>query len=332
MLRPGIDVAYGFMVWYRLSTGEALRARFVVSPLSETTMSLRALNDPSRFPLQAAWVTATRSALRHVDVELLLSLSNSRNHWPDFLQPVVGRQEPTIEAELDAIRSTPPRVIDADLRTIHTNPPPRLATGDISLAVADELARYWEHCMQPHWQRIRTVLEADVVHRANRLARVGLQQTLEGLSPTIHVRDGAIEIESSHGIDTDREIPPAGITLVPTMFSNRAAFPARDGSPLVISYAARGQAHMWTKRPPVDPDAVAALLGATKATLLALLDEPRSSTELAAHLGITTSAANQHLRLMHAAGLLTANRHGRHVLYGRTAAGDALAASPAAVR
>lgn len=312
------------MVKYRLGPTAALDARFVVSPLSETAMSLRTLVEPARFPLQAPWVSATRSALRHVDVELLRELPNARNHWPDFLQPATARAEPSIEDELAALRATPRRRIDADLRAVHGMTPPRFASSGAADEIADALQTYWQRCVRPHWPRIKTVLDADVAYRARRLARTGLRRTLSDLSPTIRIDGQTIEIESRYGTNDERDIPRGGITLVPTLFSARAAFPARAGSPLVISYGARGQAHMWVHRPPVDPDAVSALLGSARATLLRLLNEPRSSTDLAAELGVTTSAVNQHLRVMHASGLLAADRFGRHVLYRRSATGDAL--------
>jgi predicted ArsR family transcriptional regulator len=63
---------------------------------------------------------------------------------------------------------------------------------------------------------------------------------------------------------------------------------------------------------------------------MAMLDQPASSTELAARLGVTTTAVNQHLRALLAAGLLTAARHGRHVLYLRTELGDGLVADGSA--
>ncbi|GAB2886825.1 hypothetical protein GCM10027074_64120 [Streptomyces deserti] len=48
--------------------------------------------------------------------------------------------------------------------------------------------------------------------------------------------------------------------------------------------------------------------------------------ELARRLGVTPSAVSQHLRVLHAAGLVTRTRDGRHVLYRRSPLGDQLAA------
>ncbi|WP_092556724.1 winged helix-turn-helix domain-containing protein [Actinoplanes derwentensis] len=92
-------------------------------------------------------------------------------------------------------------------------------------------------------------------------------------------------------------------------------------------YAARGQGAMWSAGARPDAGAVRELLGGTRAALLIALGEPGSSTELALRLGITTSAVNQHLRLLERAGLLNRARYGRSVLYYRSDLGEALAAA-----
>ncbi len=66
------------------------------------------------------------------------------------------------------------------------------------------------------------------------------------------------------------------------------------------------------------------MLGAARARLLGMLAEPLSSTSVARRLDVTVSAANQHLRALRAAGLLTSYRDGRCVLYTRSDLGDAL--------
>jgi DNA-binding transcriptional ArsR family regulator len=119
-----------------------------------------------------------------------------------------------------------------------------------------------------------------------------------------------------------------GLTLVPTMFTRRGSAPVGDGPPMIL-YPARGQGALWEAEPVVNPVAVAAVLGETRAALVTALAEPASSTELAVRFGVTTSAVNQHLRVLRAAGLLTSTRYGRSVLYLRSELGAALLAGSA---
>lgn len=65
-----------------------------------------------------------------------------------------------------------------------------------------------------------------------------------------------------------------------------------------------------------------------RAGLLVHLATLASSTELAARFGATTTAVNQHLRTLHAAGLLVSARHGRSGRYRRCDLGDQLAGRP----
>ncbi|MFD2354293.1 ArsR/SmtB family transcription factor [Nonomuraea ferruginea] len=68
------------------------------------------------------------------------------------------------------------------------------------------------------------------------------------------------------------------------------------------------------------------MLGRTRTRLLAELDQPASTRELAARLDLSEPGANQHLTALRRAGLASAHRTGRYVLYARTAVAETLLA------
>jgi DNA-binding transcriptional ArsR family regulator len=70
------------------------------------------------------------------------------------------------------------------------------------------------------------------------------------------------------------------------------------------------------------------VLGRTRAALLAALETPHSTTELAARTGMPAATVSRHLKALHAAGLATAHRVGRSVLYLRTPAAESLCGVP----
>jgi DNA-binding transcriptional ArsR family regulator len=74
-------------------------------------------------------------------------------------------------------------------------------------------------------------------------------------------------------------------------------------------------------------DGLARLIGPNRARVLRLLDEPRSTTQLAALTALPLGAVSNHLRVLLEAGAVLRRRAGREVLYWRTSLGDALAAS-----
>ena len=66
------------------------------------------------------------------------------------------------------------------------------------------------------------------------------------------------------------------------------------------------------------------LIGPNRARVLRLLDEPRSTTHLAALTGLPLGAVSHHLRVLLEAGAVLRRRAGREVLYWRTSLGHAL--------
>jgi DNA-binding transcriptional ArsR family regulator len=72
------------------------------------------------------------------------------------------------------------------------------------------------------------------------------------------------------------------------------------------------------------PESLGRLLGTTRAVVLADVAAPRSTTELARRLSLSAATVSHHLSALRDAGLVTARRAGRTVLYVRTPLGDAL--------
>ena len=94
--------------------------------------------------------------------------------------------------------------------------------------------------------------------------------------------------------------------------------------PTVI-YPARGVALLWEEAAPA-PEALAKVLGRSRAALLADLDAPRTTTDLAQRLDMTPGGVSQHLSALKDSGFVTARRNGRAVLYCRSELADQLVA------
>lgn len=92
-----------------------------------------------------------------------------------------------------------------------------------------------------------------------------------------------------------------------------------------LIYPARGSAALWSTRPPTTR-ALERLVGAARARLLALLDDPATTTQLVQVSGFSLGAVGDHLKVLRDAGLVARTRTGRSVLYRRTPIGDALVA------
>ena len=313
------------MLRYLLTEDDVGSVRFGISPLCELGLSLRAIREPARFPLQLGWLRRTEEARAHLDMATLNGLIDERMWTPDFLNPRPSSPLTRLDDELDVLLATSPDVFRADLIAVHGRIPDVFA-GSTSAAlrrIVRALRQLWNTCLEPYWPRMRAVLEADVVHRGRQIAQTGVAGMLNGLSSRIDYDRGVVSVRLATAADREQAIDGNGLTLVPTMFTRRASAPIGDGPPMIL-YSARGQGALWEAERVANPGAVAAVLGETRASLLAALGDPASSTELGVRLGVTASAVNQHLRVLRDAGLLVSTRYGRSVLYLRSELGTAL--------
>jgi DNA-binding transcriptional ArsR family regulator len=90
-----------------------------------------------------------------------------------------------------------------------------------------------------------------------------------------------------------------------------------------VIYAPRGVAELWAPEERA-AGALADLLGRRRAQILATLESPASTQELARRLAASPAGVSEHLGVLRRAGLVAGRRDGRAVRYARTRAGDAL--------
>lgn len=314
------------MIRYRLEPADLSAVRFGISPLSELGLGLRSFRAPERYPLQRPWLDRIAAVVPLLDTEVLLGLVDERRWVADFVNPRPTSPLTSIDDELRAIGRLSPERFRGDLERVHGEVP-KVFRGRHETVVArvqQALARTWELCFAPSWPRMRAVMQADIAHRGRVAANRGLGAVLDGLSDAVRFDGRDLEVRLTSPITRDRPVRGEGLTLVPSVFVVRASTQIDDDLPPTVMYPARGQGAMWSTSSHPDAGAVRDLLGGTRAALLDALGEPASSTDLALRFGVSTSAVNQHLRVMERSGLLNRTRYGRAVLYYRSDLGEAL--------
>ncbi|MDT0485325.1 ArsR/SmtB family transcription factor [Streptomyces doebereineriae] len=312
------------MIEIELSVDDLTRVRFAISPLQETCHSLWALRDPGDFPLHMRWLRVVRDHLPSLDGELLLALVSERRWLPDFITPRPRSRVPEMAEELAVVRCTDPAVVGRDIETAYRDQrKPTVLCGDpagLRDRIADALEAYWHLALEPHWRRMRAVLEADILYRAQLLADTGAAALFASLHPNVQWDSGILRL---HPMGTHSRVPAgSGLTLCPTLFGRKATAPI--GEVPRVDYPARGVATLWEAVAAPPPDALATLIGRPKAALLAALDAPDTTASLARTLGVTPSAVSQHLSVLAACGLVARARAGRTVLYARSELGERL--------
>ena len=312
-----------------LSAAAATHIRFGVSCLWEVLAGVRILRDPGVPAVHRRWAARARAGLSE-DGLLWHLVAPSGGYTPDFLTPPPAGLTASLPHELIALRATPPDSVRADLDLISPSPPLRALYDDPTAGLtrlADEIAAYWQVAVAPDWPRMRALLDAEVQRRARRLAENGSAAILDDLHPSVTWRAGSLIVDQPHC--TAPDVPDGtGLVLVPSVFVWPSVLTVTAGEVPQLVYPARGVATLW-EGSPHDSEALTALLGRGRASVLAELVTPLSTTELARRTGITAGGVSQHLTTLRAAGLVVTHRQGHSLLNTRTQVAEALLAAAA---
>ena len=297
--------------------------------------ALLVLKDPGRHGWYLTWLRDVQHVVAELDLGLLSVAAPSQGHGPDFLWPSPTSPLTTIEDDLAQVRATDPGVVAAelaeqvrrlDLRAVPADRYHNL-TGDPvvardTLVVQQRLA--WRALVAPLWDRIRGLLDADITTRSRQLADGGL----EGLFADLHQR-AIWKNDELHLTGFRRgtvDLRGRGLVLVPTAFGwpNLGIGHTDNASatPPALVYPMLGAARLW--EPATQSPAIARLLGAGRASVLAETFIPSTTSSLAQRVDLVPATVSQHLAVLRDAGLVTATRRGREVLYRQTPLAAAL--------
>jgi DNA-binding transcriptional ArsR family regulator len=311
------------MLTLDFAVADLARTRFAISPMSELVAGLRLLHDPGRAGPHLPWLRDALPVARELDLGAAYALTSSNGYMPDFLTPPATSPVATFEEELERVRKTPSDVVRREVgMAFGGRRPPASVAALIAQPrrslhrMAEVLEAWWRRALEPYWPRVRSLLDADLAHRARRLTEGGPAALFADLHPAVAWREDRLAVRVS--FDARVRLAWRGLVIVPSAFYWQGIGPIIDPpwQPTLI-YPARGLELLWEPGTAA-PAALAAIIGRSRARLLTSLDAPRSTTELARRLELTAGAVSQHLKALRAAGLVTATRHGREVLYLRT--------------
>ncbi|MFE5945719.1 ArsR family transcriptional regulator [Streptomyces sp. NPDC056480] len=195
-----------------------------------------------------------------------------------------------------------------------------------SAALIDDTRGYFRTAIEPLWPRIRSDALTDRALRAEMLLRGGVDALLTTLGTTWNWQPPTLHLPSASTYDIP--LCGRGLLLVPSWFATGPMVMYRPEAATVLVYplyddgAGAGRADGSPER----PEALAALLGRSRAQVLALLRSPATTTALAERAALSLAAASQHAGVLRGAGLITTVRTGTSVLHSLTPLGASLLA------
>ncbi|MET7965283.1 winged helix-turn-helix domain-containing protein [Micromonospora sp. NPDC005305] len=321
------------------SREDILRTRVApaADPVWELVLSLHLLRGRGRDPLLTEWRRTVARGLRTDTTaeryRLLLALNPPRGYFPDFLTPYASKDG--LDAGLEAVRGTPADLLRRDLtRLAEENAPPASASAlargepEVLTHLTDSMVRYQSLAVTPYWSRIQAAVEADRARRARAMLDGGAEGLLTSLRPSMRWADGVLEV-LDYPDSRELHLDGRGLLLVPSFFCARTPVALLDPSlPPVLVYPVDRLGGLMPEAggdaDAAQREALAALLGRTRAAVLEAADEGCTTGEVARRLRISAAAASQHTSVLRNAGLLVSHRERNTVLHTLTPLGRAV--------
>ncbi|MGN5382189.1 DUF5937 family protein [Streptomyces lasalocidi] len=316
------------------SANDLAQVRFAISPMWEVAPSFRLLASNTTHPVHRPWIEQVRPRVMAAGLDRgwLAELIGPSGYVPDFLTPSPRMAGPhtggRVGGDLGHARRPgapgprPPRSSPGTPRPTALKPARRHARP--SGQGHQEIATYWEMALVPNWARIRAVLEADIFHRARTVAEHGTGRLFNDLHTAVSWDNNALRL-ARRKRNVPRESAGTGLLLIPSAFTGPGLRTrVRPPDPPQLAYPARGVGALWVTRSATGVSTLASVLGRSRTLLLTELATPASTTELAHRTGLSPAGVSQYLTALRNAGLVTAHRAGRSVLYARTTVAETL--------
>jgi hypothetical protein len=321
----------GPVIEWEFGSADLAGLRFAHSPMAEVVASAFALRGGPGAWLQASWRSRTAPMLPRWPTFAAV-LAGPHGYAPDFLTPPPRTSRPSLAEELGDLAATPLDQVaeqvlagwaghDAPAEIDRFDRDPQSAL----TALLAETQAYFTAAIQPLWQRLRSAAEAEIAGRARAAAEHGARMFVHDLHPKLGWNGSALLLRYP-----DKQgrwsLEGHSLTLLPTGFAGTEVYAMPDApTGRTLWYAPRGCGNLWAYGPPAVASArLSALLGPTRAAVLTLLAAPHSTGDVADRLGLAAGTASHHLTTLRDAGLATAERAGRRLLYQRTRLGDQL--------
>ncbi|HWD79862.1 MAG TPA: winged helix-turn-helix domain-containing protein [Kribbella sp.] len=300
------------MIRVHFTAADLGRVTFPVEPhpLWEAALAARALGEGSVAPGVRRW---RRTAAPRVQGSMrpLFKLISPGGLFPDFLTPEVSA--PGLEPAVETLMETPADVIRDELEPWLPPEIDRYMRGLLEgragsrRALGNAVRAFHEQVLMPSSAELQRRYGADLGLRTQALLHGGVDALLSSLHPDVAWDTPVLTTYGpTETWTTDIHLNGRGLELYPSpLVTNCLAMDAPDRRPVLV-YPCTDLTD--TDADPTTTDALADLLGRTRAAVLRSLTHPATTTQLSRRLGISLASTSDHTRILRAAGLITTHR------------------------
>jgi DNA-binding transcriptional ArsR family regulator len=248
---------------------------------------------------------------------------------PDCLTPTAPLWETDLSVQLERLAEVPPQVLLEELETDFEGAVPRQWQGVVDRpkafihAYAAILGAVWE-AFGPIWARAGSLLARETERVGVAVVSDALPLVLSGLGPKIRFSGQTLSVPDPHPESFERGA--RRMVLVPIVSGHGASVFSFDRPDAVwFGYPVPGLNTLWTTAEVApEKDRLKLVVGSLRAGILRELVRPCTMGSLASAVNCTPATVTYHCGQLEAAGLLTRERRGQHVVARRTASGVAL--------
>ncbi|MFF8036361.1 ArsR/SmtB family transcription factor [Streptomyces sp. NPDC016626] len=276
------------------------------------------------------WRRALRSAVPEgAEAALRPLFAREYSMVPDCLTPTAPLWETDLSVQLERLAEVPSDVLLRELETDFAGTVPRQWQGVVDRpkafihSYAAILGAVWE-AFGPIWARAGSLLVRETERVGVATVSNALPLVLSGLGPKIRFSGQTLSVPDPHPETFERGT--RRVVLVPIVSGNGASVFSFDRSDAVwFGYPVPGLDTLWkAERAAPAKDPLELMVGSLRARILRELARPCTMGSLASALNCTPATATYHCGQLEAAGLLSRERRGQHVVARRTTSGAAL--------
>lgn len=272
-----------------------------LDPLSEVALAARALRHPGAPRQVSRWRHDVLPRLAP-QMRPLFELVPGKSGFPDFLTPV---PEPNLDRSIGMLLDIETARIAEELEGFSLTSPwcRRLASGDAvarrELAVA--IKAFDSVALSPFERERQHGFAAIQSTWAETVLAGGVEQLLTSLHPTCTWADPVLSLDAGGNYVNNVYLRGRGLLLYPSAFTPEPMVLDQPDRPALLTVPVTwGQVMTGGE--------LAALVGGTRAAVLAALMQSASTTELARRTGISLASASEHARVLRGSGLVATHR------------------------